>query len=63
MSGYPALLESVSQIAEAMQDLNRRAVREYTPVIWRASIRTAYDLYLDSILASRSVGLMILSIG
>jgi hypothetical protein len=33
MSSYPALLESVSQLAEAMQDLNRRAVREYSPVV------------------------------
>lgn len=33
MNSYPALLESVSQLAEAMQDLNRRAVREYTPVV------------------------------
>jgi hypothetical protein len=33
MSDYPALLESVSQLAEAIQDLNRRAVLEYTPVV------------------------------
>lgn len=39
MNGYPAMLASVSQLAEAMQDLNRRAVWEYTPVV-EAILRT-----------------------
>ncbi len=33
MSGYPALLESVSRLACTLHDLNRQAVREYTPVV------------------------------
>lgn len=41
MSSSPALLESVSKLADALHDLNQRAVREYAPVV-------------DAILLSRS---------
>ena len=33
MNGYPDLLESVSKLAEALQDLNKQAVRQYAPVV------------------------------
>ncbi len=33
MKDYPALLEEVSELAASLHDLNRRAVREYAPVV------------------------------
>ena len=33
MNGYAALLASVSGLATTLEDLNRQAVREYTPIV------------------------------
>ena len=33
MNGYPDLLESVSKLGEALQDLNKQAVRQYADVV------------------------------
>ena len=30
---YPALLESMSKLADTLRDLNRQAVREYAPLV------------------------------
>ena len=33
MNGYDELFQSVKEIAQSLQALNRRAVREYTPIV------------------------------